>query len=575
MSELSGSNFASVLRIDEVDRAHATAGFIDLALHDGYEKILRDELYGSIERSLELGPVEQAENILSRKAAEDRVTAELSTELEEVYNWNPDKAKTLTMQEFGELAGEFFGLKHRYLVLDKTHRVINATYYYFNKTGQLGGYTDNEGATWEFESVLSRAYRTLWAGEYGFATLLMAEAAHPEFVFKNAMKSYTDETYDYADHYDEYRAIDGARCEVLDWLHDAVKIADRERELAELTMCQYIMQHADPSTKAYKDAKQVLRSCRRTLTENVWNDYVADVRSWHSMHSIEQASPPEYVWNINEEELLAPDVEPTPPPQVLHDDEVADVKDLANMLDDFRHRSLDASIASRLIREGHTDKVVDNFHVFTGDTSGFARKLLRQEGLECTLMSLDRLHSLDNAFLRTLLDTWDAEWNAALEKGNRNRGYEWPLGLYYPTEKVSVIIDNLESFNSLSADMAFELVTRMYDDRDHGEDSIELIETMLSQIDRFDSFDRLEFAKHIKKEECIPHLNPLEVMAKLLPTLELPDTAETHEFIASYIESCRADEVKRWCYDLVPLNETNIQLIREKIGNPEFTPWRK
>lgn len=570
---MSESNYASCLRVDEVDRAHATAGFINYALHSDYQRTLRNEL----QVDLALGPVEQAEHILARKAAEDAATAELSAALEEVYNWNPDKAKAMTMEEFEELAGEFFELKHRHTVLDKTYSTINYTYGYFNKTDQLGGYTDKEGRTWDFESVMDLAFNTLWAGDYSSATLLMAEKAYPAFVYKNAMKSYTRTTYNTTDHYDEYQAISGAKREVADWLQDAVNTADRERDLAEITMSQYIMQHADPSTKAYKDAKQAARYCRRALTENVWKEHVDDIRSWYNMHSIEHIRPPEYIWNITDEELLAPDVEPTVALQVLNQDEVGDIKDLASRLDDFRDRSLDASVASRLIRKGHADKVVDNFHVFGGDTSEAALKLLEREGLEYTLMSLSRLHGLDTQFLRTVLDKWDAAWEAAREEGRWNDDrYKWPLGLYYPTDKMSVIIDNLESFSSLSADMAFELVTRMYADRDHGEGSIKLIETMMSQIDRFEFFDRVDFAKHIKEEESIPHLSSYEAMAKLLPCLVLPDTAETHEFIGSIIKECDwVGELKESCYQLTPLNETNIQLIREKIGNPEFTPWRK
>lgn len=542
MSELQPTDY---LRVDEIDRAHAAASYINRTLFSAEEVAFRDAIQMTQEVILELTPVQQAENTLMRKTAEDATIAYVTPLLEEAYNWNPDKAQAMSAEEFTAVAGEYIRLRDKYGSLKTANEALVGTAEHFYTTGQLGGYTNEKDATWSFEAVMGAAGDTLWASDYVYSTLAMAKESYAEYVFKTGMQSYSDETYDFEQHYDEYRDIQDAKDEVSHWLNEARTMVDREATLAEFTMNQYVMQHADSTTKDYHDAKHALQYLSRYFTPNVWDEYTADVRRWCDLYGVELDEQPKYVWDISDEVLRAPDVEPTPVLQTITDAEASAIDGLADRLNDFHARSLDASVASRLISEGKADQVVENFHVFGGDTSKAASDLLEREGVGSVLDSLSRLHGLDNAFLRTLLDEWDTAWDKAYHEGYSGHSWEWPAGLYYPTEKMCRVIGNLGSFKegSLDARMPFELVTRMGADRDHGGSSMSLVRELMKNVDRFEPFDHLELAKHYAKEVRVPHhYSWHEMLAEVIYDLDLPDTPEAQKFTQEVQEALYVDD---------------------------------
>lgn len=71
MSELQPTEYTHV---NEIDRAHAVAGFINRTIRDEQQVQFRDALQMVADNLFQLDPVQQAENTLARKNAEEQAS---------------------------------------------------------------------------------------------------------------------------------------------------------------------------------------------------------------------------------------------------------------------------------------------------------------------------------------------------------------------------------------------------------------------------------------------------------------------------------------------------------------------
>ena len=197
MSELQPTEYT---RVNEIDRAHAVAGFINRTLYSDESIAARNALQAAQDIVFGFGPIEQANDTLARKNAEEATTLEFAQDLEEVYNWNPDKSLAMSAAEFDVLARGFEVLKQRQEELESTYNTVNGIYNHFYETGQLGGYTDQDGREWNLDAVKNEVRDSLWGGIFVYCTLHTAESPYEEFVYMNSMKTWDDETYDYDKH---------------------------------------------------------------------------------------------------------------------------------------------------------------------------------------------------------------------------------------------------------------------------------------------------------------------------------------------------------------------------------------
>jgi len=366
--------------------------------------------------------------------------------------------------------------------------------------------------------------------------------------------------------------------DIQHWLDVATSKAELEKRIAEINLCQHILAHAEVTSKSYKQAKNTLlyyRSIDPHELEGAWVEYVHQLTDWYNKYDQPLADTPLFGWSDIATMLSEPDEKPWPSERIYSDEEVRDIPDLAKKLEYFYDRSIDASVGVRLINEGYSNEVAHSFQVFEGDLSGIAMRLLEKEGPEFILLRLSNFYGLDSFFAHTLLDDWAETNRLEQEEWQYAIGPKAPphvvLDLHYATDQMQFFINNLESFDGLDTAVAEHIISFMYTEIDFDGISIELIRTMMKYKQRFTNLDGLSLAKHIFEYSSTPNLTSEDVVARLLDVLDLPDTAEAHEFINWIVtdEDIDLTDVVAWRF---PINDENLRIIRGKLGDPTFTP---